>query len=145
MRGAVSDDRPYRVTWDVPVRVQSRTVRGDSHTARLRVAVRLSSGNQDAITVHRWDAVSGDTTQEQMEPLADPFHHIWHRTELVRFGRTATSFQVPLLSYRRVFDERNTAWQYRTLRRTLFPLNLHRRIGRQFRCLDDSTRTTSPQ
>src|SRR6266576_5439618 len=116
-----------------------------SHTARLCIAVRLRSGSQDAIKVHRWDEVSGDTTQEQMEPLADPFRDSGYRSELVRSGRTATKFQVPLLPYRRVFNERNPAWQYRTLRRTLFPFNLRWYIGRQFRCLDHSTRTTSAQ
>ena len=58
----------------------------------------------------------------------------------------------PLLSLRSRFfpndaflNERNPAWQYRPLRCAFFPFNLRRYIGRQFCCLDHSTRTTSAQ
>lgn len=84
-------------------------------------------------------------TQEQVEPLADPFRDSGSRSELVRTGRAATKVQVPLLPDRRFSNERDTAWQYRTLRCAFFPFNLYRHIDRQSRCLDHSTRTSNAQ
>src|ERR1700680_2781108 len=84
-------------------------------SAWLLIAVRLSSGSQDATNVHRRDEVSGGTTQEQVEPFADPFRHSGYRSELVWYCSNTVESQGSLFSERCVLDERNATRQHPSL------------------------------